>query len=500
MSKIPRRARPALLTAALLVAGSTLTVVPAAAQEEPRFDGVTINLVTFSGPPIYEPLQRHALAWQELTGGTVNITTYPFSDLYQKQITDAASGTNSVDVYTIASGWLGDFASAGYIDDLSETAPANPRIAWEDVTPFFRDLVASYGGKVYGVVFDGDFLMGYYRTDILGEAGVEPPKTWDEYLAIAEQFHGQDLNGDGTPDYGSCIPKARGGVGTWHFNGVLSSFTQTQGTTQGAFFGEDMEPLVNNEAMAAALDFWQKSSEFGPPDEINLDQAGARGLFTTGRCALSIDWGDMGALALDPEQSTVKDKVGAVVLPGTTRVLDRATGALVDCDETTCPHAIDGVNHAPFAAFGGWAALINANADPEVKEAALDYISYVVAPEQSNPDVTVGATGLNPYRQSQLEYNDTWAASGWSQEAADLYLGPIKESLENPNMALDIRIGQANQYGNVLEDQAIAQFLAGELTREETMQQIYDAWQALTDQIGREQQAAAYADSLNVER
>ena len=86
------------------------------------------------------------------------------------------------------------------------------------------------------------------------------------------------------------------------------------------------------------------------------------------------------------------------------------------------------VNHAPFAAFGGWAALINSTADAEVKEAALDYISYVVAPEQSNPDVTVGATGLNPYRQSQLEFNDTWAANGWSQEAADLYLGPIRRA------------------------------------------------------------------------
>ena len=32
------------------------------------------------------------------------------------------------------------------------------------------------------------------------------------------------------------------------------------------------------------------------------------------------------------------------------------------------------------------------------------------------------------------------------------------------------------------------------------MQQMHDAWQGLTDQIGREQQAAAYADSLNVER
>ena len=46
MSKIPRRAHPALLAATLLVAGASLSAAPAAAQDEPRFDGVTINLVT----------------------------------------------------------------------------------------------------------------------------------------------------------------------------------------------------------------------------------------------------------------------------------------------------------------------------------------------------------------------------------------------------------------------------------------------------------------------
>ena len=51
--------------------------------------------------------------------------------------------------------------------------------------------------------------MAYYRTDLLKEAGLEPPKTWDDYLAIAEHFNGKDLNGDGKADYGSCIAKKR---------------------------------------------------------------------------------------------------------------------------------------------------------------------------------------------------------------------------------------------------------------------------------------------------
>jgi multiple sugar transport system substrate-binding protein len=39
-----------------------------------------------------------------------------------------------------------------------------------------------------------------------------------------------------------------------------------------------------------------------------------------------MDWGDIGSLAIDPANSTVIDKVGAIILPGSTQVLDRATG------------------------------------------------------------------------------------------------------------------------------------------------------------------------------
>ena len=257
---------------------------------------------------------------------------------------------------------------------------------------------SSFGGKIYAVPIDSDVLSVYYRADILEKDGVAPPKTWDEYLDIAKKYNGQDLNGDGVADYGSCIEKAKGGVGTWQFNGVFSNFVQALGTSAGTFFGPEMVPLVNNEAMGAALDFWKKSSDYGPPAEINLDQGTGRGLMTAGRCALNIDWGDMGTLPLDPATSKVMNKVKAVVMPGSASVLDQATGKLVPCDATTCPNATDEMNHSPFNAFGGWIGAINAKATPEEQAAALDYISYVSGPAQSNPDVTKGVTGMQPFR------------------------------------------------------------------------------------------------------
>ena len=54
---------------------------------------------------------------------------------------------------------------------------------------------------------------------------------------------------------------------------------QTQGTGHGAFFDQEtMEPLVNNEAFAKALEIFNETTQYGPPDELNLDVGDTRGL------------------------------------------------------------------------------------------------------------------------------------------------------------------------------------------------------------------------------
>ena len=466
-----------------------------------QYDGVEINIVTFTGPQIAEPMQRRAPDFEAQTGASVNIITVPFSDLYQQILTDVATGTNSFDAFVFAPQWMVDFIVPGYIEDLTPHIENDPQIQWDDIAPFFRDFSSTYEGSVYTIPLDGDFHIAYYRTDVLEENGLEPPKTWDDYLSVAEAVHGQDMNGDGEGDYGSCISKKRNAQAYWFIYSIGASMLQSQGTSQGAFFDtETMEPLIDNEAFSKALDIYQATTAFGPPDELNLDVGDTRGLFTSGRCALSLDWGDIGTLAIDPDTSVVQDKTGAIILPGSTQVLDRATSTLVDCDETTCPYAIDGVNHAPFAAYGGWSGGINSSADEAVKEAAYAFFSYMSAPEQSNEDVTLGKTGFNPYRTSQFENLDAWMAAGMSEKAANDYLGAIKESLNSPNMVLDLRIPQNQRYQQVVLDTALAQFLAGELSKEEAIEQISVGWQEITNELGVEEQRAAYLGTLGVER
>jgi len=463
------------------------------------FEGVEVNVLTFTGPQIAEPLQRRAPDFQALTGAKVNVTVVPFSDLYQKILTDAATGTNSFDAWVFAPQWMVDYVVPGYVEDLTDRIANDPALEWDDIAPFFRDFSASYGGHIYTIPLDGDFQMVYYRSDLLAQEGLEPPRTWDDYINVAKTFHGKDLNGDGDPDYGSCIAKARGQQSYWFIISVAGAFLQSQGTSQGAFFDtENLTPLVNNEAFGKALDVYAATTQYGPPDELNLNVGDTRSLFTSGRCALSMDWGDIGTLAIDPETSVVQDKVGAVILPGSTQVLDRTTGALADCTPELCPYAEDGVNHAPFAAFGGWSGGVNAAADDKVKDAAYAFFSYMAQPAQANVDVTIGKTGFNPYRTSQFLNRQAWVEAGMSPVAASDYLGAIEASLASPNMVLDLRIPQNQRYQQVVLDQALSQFLAGEITRDEAMQQIFDGWEEITEELGRDGQLEAYRSTLGV--
>jgi len=485
------------LGTAIALITSPISVASAAGP----FEGISLNVLTFTGPQIAEPLQRRAPDFEKVSGAKVNVVTVPFSDLYQKMLTDMATKTNSYHGFVFAPQWMADFVTPGYLEDLTSRIAADKAVQWPDIAPFFRDFSATYAGKAYTIPLDGDFQMVYYRTDLLTQAGLKPPETWDDYLKIAGAFDKKDLNGDGTPDFGSCIAKKRNAQSYWMIWSVAAAFLQSLGTKQGAFFDLDaMKPLTSTEAFAEALRVYVETGKYGPPDELNWDVGDSRSAFVTGRCALTLDWGDIGTLAIDPKTSKVMDKVGAVVLPGSRRVLDRKTGKLVACDRATCPHAVNGVNHAPFAAFGGWSGGINQAASTRIKEATYAFLSYMSQPAQSNVDVTIGITGFNPYRISQFKNLDLWIKAGMSRPAAQNYLGAIENSLNSPNMVLDLRIPQNQRYQQVVLDTAIAKLLARQTTIEQAMKEITEGWEAITNEVGRDKQLRAYRETLNVQR
>ena len=479
------------------MAGATAlawTGVPATAGE---FDGVTVNILTRPGYVIAGPLAERGKDFEALTGAKIVVTEVPFAEIFPKIQSDWSTGTNSIDVGVFAAGWGVELDAAGLLEDLDPYVAADTKINMDDIAPYFREFGQKVGGKTKLLMVDGDFQMVYYRNDVLEKAGLQPPKTWEDYIDVASKIHDMDMNGDGVPDYGSCIFKKRNAQSYFAIQTIAASIVQTQGTAQGFHFDNaTMKPLINNEGWKKAFELYKETGKYGPPEELNMDIGDTRALFKAGRCGLLIEWGDPGTLQLDPDATAVKGLIYAVGAVGSKEVLDRATGKLVPVSPETAPNAVDGINYAPFAAFGGWAGAINAKADPAKKAAAYAFLSYMNQAAESNVDVTRGATGYNPYRLSQLASTDLWVAAGMPEALAVNYLGAINGALNNANMASDMKIPGAQKYTGVVLDTELARYLAGEITVDEALANIEAGWEEITDDFGRDEQIAAQGLAL----
>ena len=67
---LPSSAAPSVEASPSTSASAEAT--PAASQGT-KFKGISVNLLTFNGPQVAEPLQRRAPDWEQLTGGHVNV-------------------------------------------------------------------------------------------------------------------------------------------------------------------------------------------------------------------------------------------------------------------------------------------------------------------------------------------------------------------------------------------------------------------------------------------
>ena len=65
-------------------------------------------------------------------------------------------------------------------------------------------------------------------------------------------------------------------------------------------------------------------------------------------------------------------------------------------------------------------------------------------------------------------------------------------------MASDLRIPGTQRYEGIVLDRELARFLAGEVTVEEALQNVYDGWEEITEEFGREEQLELYKASLGI--
>ncbi|MEV7541940.1 extracellular solute-binding protein [Streptomyces sp. NPDC089915] len=112
---------------------------------------------------------------------TVKYVNVPYGDAQNKVKNAFSSGADAPDVIRADVGWVADFASLGYLDEV-------PADTVKKVDAEFLPQAAASGrfdGKTYAVPQVIDTLGLFYNKKMLADAGVQPPKTLEELKTAA---------------------------------------------------------------------------------------------------------------------------------------------------------------------------------------------------------------------------------------------------------------------------------------------------------------------------
>ena len=142
----------------------------------------------------------------------VSFETVPWSDALNQYVREVQAG-GGPDVIQSAFVWTRDLAESGLVTNLDSFIEASADV---DINDFLGTDLGVYEDSVYGMPWTVDTQALIYRPDLLEEAGLEVPDSWEDLLNASRALT-KDTDGNGRIDqYGFCFPAGSGSsAGMW---------------------------------------------------------------------------------------------------------------------------------------------------------------------------------------------------------------------------------------------------------------------------------------------
>nr|WP_275983919.1 extracellular solute-binding protein [Paenibacillus hamazuiensis] len=123
---------------------------------------------------------------RDATGVTLNVVATPSNpdDMVAKMTTLLSSGDNSVDIMHINDELITAFSRAGYLEPL-EKEIMTPDVVKNYSQQYVKDMIM-FKGSIFSVPSYLEVLAFWVNHEMLKQAGVDVPRTKDEFLAFAK--------------------------------------------------------------------------------------------------------------------------------------------------------------------------------------------------------------------------------------------------------------------------------------------------------------------------
>lgn len=279
----------------------------------------------------FVPMQPPIEEFQKATGiGITNIKDLSTPTIPQAAMAEALTRSPDFDIVHLGSEMIPSLVSAGYLEPLDEyMKKANYKM---DAVGDYANL-ATYDGKTYGIITDGNIFVHQLRKDLFEDADnqkkfadkfgkkLEYPKSWDDDFQQMKFFHNPEKG-----IYGSGNLRSRGFGYVW-FLMYLYSF--------GGFpFDVDMKPTVNSEPGKKAIALYLRDKEVAFPDSPSWGTSQMIPHIAAGDVYSCQYWGGLIKLQENPAKSKTAGKWLYGLVPGGEakgKPLYRAAGMPVVC-------------------------------------------------------------------------------------------------------------------------------------------------------------------------
>ena len=247
-----------------------------------------------------------------------------------------ASGDTSVDIMGLDVVYVAEFASAGWLYDLTDQI---------DTSTMLEGPVegATYDGKLVAAPWFTNSSVLFYRTDVLEELNAEVPTTWEGWMELADQAVG--ING---VEYGASFQASQS-------EAMVTNWCEYVWGNGGDILDENGNPVVNSENNIEATNIMKKLvDDYAPEGVTTYAETESEQVFKEGKCLFIRDWSGFWSSGQD-EGSKVTGKIAATKLP----VGPSGT------ESHTC--------------LGGLDLVVNNAISDEKKEAAVEFINYMTS-------------------------------------------------------------------------------------------------------------------------
>ena len=220
----------------------------------------TVELSGWASSPEETRLLRQVIADFERQYPNIKVQYSPISGDYPAAMLAKFSARRPPDVFYVDSNVIPDWIDQGVLEPLDGYIEDNDF----DTESFFPSLLDAFkgpDGQQYGLPKDWSPLGTFTTDQLLEDAGVEPPSTWDELRSAAEQLEGKVQGGKPiclSPDWARLL-----------------AFVYQNG---GSFLNEDKtEATINSPEAKEAVEFYVGLVDDGlaaPPDQLGAGWCG----------------------------------------------------------------------------------------------------------------------------------------------------------------------------------------------------------------------------------